>query len=600
MPVRRLFVGLLSLSLLAPLAVSEITDPVARIPGDALAAVVVTDLDALIADYERTASYRATQDPAAAALEDTAAMGLQVGKVLEERIAEILGTTPEALDNPFGRFAVGFVTAPAGTEDEPEVVAAVGVTKRDVMQEYLENVIRELSRQADERVTEDFAGATIYTFENRPGGPGDAGEPGDEFEADFDNDPFAESSPAAIADALLDPENLPEEFALCFTGTELVVADGAAAIKRFLRGELRGESLARNAEYRRIEQLFEDAGQLRFFVNLPAIFALATRDGRESESMQQALGLDGFGPVVGHLRLATRHLEGRFDAQLFLRGERTGIAKLISMPNEAFEPPAYYNDRSVWYSSLQFRPLAVYEEVQRMLRQIDPQTATEMEAAFTQTELPTGEPLNLKEDVLAVLEPPLTFGIRFEKPYTADSLRLLFSMGHNNRAKMARLMELLNAVPRDVAGTTIYDNVFGMGVTAALTRDEMIVGNRTGVEAAAQAGQGDTLARTEHFRQVTRHGLSEGWMVFFVDTAAFNEAVYAMAAGDAAGQPPMFDPFNMFVWGLTMGMNQLSESELESLKALNKYQTPTAFMLQTTPDGVRLTAVALAAEGDEQ
>ena len=512
-------------------------DPADWVPADAQVYLGITSIADTIAAYEKTAQYAMSQDPAAKDLPGANFMAVGIER-FKKRLAGLLDTTPDQLKLPFkGGAAIYVRVPPGGTSEDAAIVLLAAVDDRDVTAEYYAKIVRQLGEAADTRDTDSFQSHRIDIFRHTPTEDDD-----DDFE-DFED--FDESDSEAVGrmvDTMLDEffsaENLPETLATCLTDELFVAATSPDEIKRVLRRATGDQVLSGHAEYRKLTQLFPEAGTVRFLINVPAMLEQAAKEGGpEARRSQRALGLTDFGCVVGHVRIGAGKYESEADAVLLLRGERSGLARIFSMANGPVLPPNYIAATTSLYFALHINPGELIDEIEKIVRQFDPDAADQMREALEAAPSPTGEgTMNLRRDLIAHLRPPLTYSMGFTRPYGPTSAQVLLTLAHRSREALQQLVGTIGLPPREFRGAELYDIPVGPGFAIGLAAEQMLAGSVGSVEGAVAAADGGLAAAAE-MRRAAAAVADDSWLTIFVDTRQLMEAALGLHVRGVALKP---------------------------------------------------------------
>jgi len=612
-----------ALCVLAPLPVRAQSeppkaDPAAWAPEDALFFVGVTDTAQLVEGFQRTAVYRMLKDPALPELSREMNYAARFLEEARKRLAKLLETEPDNLKNPFGGAAALYAMPPAGT-GEPSAVLIVGIADRELLRSQYERVKPRLREAAEHYDTDSVGSFTLDVFrtsrQETAAGKADVegedknNEPNESFAA---SDEAMAKGLADLFDKFLTPANMPPELAICLTDERLVLASTAEEARRALRTEKSGATLAGSEDYKTLGRQFPQAGPIRFLLNLPRLFEWMEREDREqarktlamlgAASMRSLIGHVGFAPAPDAAAPAGGRAGGvdsKLEVMLLTRGERTGLTRLLSMKNRPVAPPPSVSADNALFASLNVNLAEALDEIERMIRQMDPDAADQMRASLGMFPTPEGEPINVRADVIENLREPLTFALGFTKPIGPGALRLLATLGHRSREKSVRMLELLAGltggmlIPRESRGTPIYDIPFA-GMSLSASNEAILAGATPSVEAALEAPTPErALAADGEFQRAAAHVPPEAWGTLYVDRRRMFEAALQIARNRAAlaGSPAMA-MIGQAIMQQMFGRG-VDDKKLDSAEQLVKYQSPELITLATTPDGIRMTILLL-------
>lgn len=605
-----------AVSLICPLtlwlvaaAPADPIDPASLVPADALGFVGVVDVDDLWEKTQKSAAYRMMHDPAGKSLKEFSLMNkfVEHGK---KALAKVLDTSPDKLVSPFGGPLVVYLQAEQSdkTDEDVSLVLIAGVDDYDQMRSYFSTAIDKLRDATDDYEKDSFAGQTIHAFVNESG-DADAQDADDDSGEDEPNSNPLDMNEQAMDQAFeslfgewFSGETLPPHVALCLTDDRLYVAEKPEQIKDALRRARGGQrAMADFDDYKLLHARFEQLGDIRFLVNAAKLVELVSRENAEAAKAMAALGLKGFGSLVGHIRYGSPDTyESMGQVLLLIPGKRVGLAKILSMENAPITPPETVGAENAIYFSLNVNVAGVVDEVQRMIRQSDPDAADQMTQALGDVETPDGK-LNIRTDVIDNLRPPLRYLIAFAKPYGPENVRLLFSIGHRDKTAMGRLLSMmakLSPMPmtdREVRGHTLWDMPVG-GFSLGVGNHSILAGSTGAVEGALSGdAAAEPLAGTKAFHDVSRFVPEKAWGVMFVDARRMFEAAITLAKQrDQIQANAMGNPSAMVGLAMAEAMTATMDKEqLEKARDLLKYQSVGLFTLSTTPDGILMTQVTL-------
>ncbi len=587
-------------------------DPAGWVPAEALFYIGVTDFELLQNSFRRTAFYRMLEDPASKAIPGQTSLVSRFIEETKSRLAKALQTEPEKLRSPFGGPLAMFLLPPGGGEKSPQAVLIASVRDRELMKEYYGKILARLREHSDRHEMAPFGQDEIACFSRQPAVSDRTGQSkGDEEEEEHSED---EGNPAGLSeegmtrlvqealDDIFSPDALPGQLALCLSGERLVVAPTADLIREVLRSGKRERSLLDSDDYRNLQRQFSPTGPVRFFLNLPRLIELATQEDAEARKTFSTLGLQCLRSVVGHVDYGAEGYDGKFEALVQMSGERSGLAKLLTMKNREVEPARSVSSETVVFASLNISALEALDEIERMVRQSDPAAADEMRTSLQEVPMPDGK-LDLRKELFENLREPLTIAWSFVRPYGPDSPRILLSIGHRDRPAMERLLALLASstgmlIQRELAGVQVFD--VGMwGLSLAPTGDAFLLGNTPAVEARLQGPPGGTLAEDVAFQRAARLVPREAWLTLYIDSYRLYEAALGLARHRAAMEDMLFtNPAAIMSVSMLDSLTggEVSEEKVEAARRLLKYQSPSLMTVTTTTDGIRLTSIQLKPE----
>lgn len=588
------------------------TDPAALAPPDALVWLGVSDLTKLRQSIERTNAYKLVNDPIAKKIMSDASLLGTMGTKVKARLAEAMKVEPDALKNPFGGPLSFYLLPPAAESKLPRGVLVAGVAEPELMKDYYARVRARFRETADDYESVDFDGVAIDVFESSPqtqaqgessdgeDDPNSADDPNEAAPFEMGESPLVFLLDKALQDVLAG-EAMPERLAACLTERFLVVSQGADEVKDVLRRLRGGERLADSDDYKVLERRFAAAGPLRFLLNLPAV--LKTVDGQDKDALAgiEAMGVRGVGAIVGHADFGATDYDQRMDVFVPIRGERRGLVKILSMANSDTAPAARVNREECVYARCNLDLPAMVDEVERMIRQTDPQSADELRRGLEQVPVSQTETLNLRKELIDHLKAPLALGLAIGVPARAEGLKLRVAIGHDDQAAVTRTLEVLASmapgiiVPREVRGTMVYDVPMG-AVSIAATRDALVAGTSPAVEAALQeGGEGQSLATDAEFKQAAALVAKECSVVVFINAVRMFDASLDLARREDAINP--ISPAAMILFGMREQMvRSVKDGQYDEARQLRKYHRPSIITMSTVPDGLLIQSAQLAGE----
>ena len=576
-------------------------DPAEWVPADALVYFGISDTERLWKDFQKTSNYQAMMDMKQGEADEMAnVVGNAVDK-FKQRIAKLLEVEPAELKNPFAGPLAMFATAPPGAGgDQVRGVLIAGVGDSKLTRQYFDAVVARLKEASDKYDTVSAGRETIHTFTSSKE-PGSMDEE-DEDDFDFDDEPPSPfGGPAALAglfddtlDEIFSLKNLPEKTAICLTEDRLIVAGTDEEIKAALAGGRSGRSLAETDDHKLLLKNLKPVGQVRLLVNLPRLFEMAKAEGDQDDLGKWfgVLGADSLRNLVGHARIGTKSYDMKIELLFLMSGERTGLAKMLSMKNRPVTPPAWVCASTSLFASFNFDPPKLVDDILRMILQSDPSMGAKAGLMLEQgLPGPDGQPLNWRKDLIDHLAGPLTGAVAFTRPYQTGSLKAMLALGHRSREALTRILGILSGgMPsRDFHGAQIYTSPVTAGSTA-ITDTQILHGNQAAVEAALSADEVAGLIKDLNFKRAKRFVPKEAWCIIYFDERKLMEALIDLAAKQDELTPGSAEMMLIFMLQQMGGMD-LSDTAKHK-KAL-KYSAAYIMTIATTTNGVRFTMVGL-------
>ena len=594
-------------------------DPAEWVPADAVVYLGITDVARTWADFQKTAGYKLMEDETVAdAVPGFSLFGPAIKK-LQERVAKTLDVQPAQLKNPFaGPFAF-YLTAPPGgkfKDLEPGLVARVGDTS--LLQKYYETAVTKL-KESTKHSTDSVGSPTIAVFTKEESEGGKKGrakglEGAPPGEGEDETEPFGpgglrmgESSEKMAEDLinrLLAAENLPPTLAACLSEDRLIVAGSAEQVRAILKRDKDAASLAGTDDHKALLRQLKPVGSVHFQVNLPRIIELARAEAKEADAKDfstwlKVIGAEGLRSAVGHVRVGASSYDSKFELLFLMSGERSGLAKILSMDNQRVAPPAFVSGDACLYVGANLNASKLIDDVERMVRQTDPDKADEFQKSMQEVTLPSGDKIDVRKEFLDHVTGPLTVALSFTQPLGPQCARLLVTLGQRDQSAMTRFLTAFAPLlqPRDLRGTQVFDLAMAPGMSVAASSDRLLLGNAAAVESGLQPAAGPALAEAEGWRRAARQVPEEAWLAIYLDQRALLTTALELAKikEELAAGPA--DAGAMVLQGMFGGLLAgADDAKLKQFRKLLKYTGRTIFTVATTPEGVRVTSVDLRPE----
>lgn len=578
---------------------SREAEPAEWVPADALIYIGVTDTERLWSDFKKSSGYRQMQDKEYLAQIEGGEMISSFIEKFRGRIAELLKVEPDALKSPFGGPLAIWASAPAGASvDDMESGMIATVADKELMQRYLDAALANLKEHAKEYDTFTAGGATVHSFKFDP--DTEWGDEEEEEEEEFD---FGPPNPLKEIESTLDevfsPKALPESLALALSDDRFYVAGSDDQMRRMVTRKKGADTLAETDDHRALLKHLRPVGEVRMLVNLPRLFDLIKReaegnDAEELRTVLSMLGADSLRSMVGHMRFGARSYDSKLELLFLMSGERTGLAKLLSMTNVDVTPADTVPAGSVIYFSANINPPEFIKQIAQMAERSDPAAAAQVNMALGEQDF-GGQKVHVQKDIIDHLTGPLRGYLSFQQPYDPNAVQLALSLGHRNRDALSRvfgiLMGLSGLQPREFQGTQVYDIPSPMGPPTALavSSDAIVVGLAPSVEARLSAkGSSDSLAAAKLFRDAQRLVPKEAWLTVFFDEGGLLKASSELAKNPATMQNPVGQAMMM----IAQMIDAKITDEAYVKKAL-QYKSATIVTAATTTEGVQLSFVTL-------
>lgn len=597
-------------------------EPAAWAPKDAALYVGIADCDEFVAAAKRTSAWQMLDDPV---LKETVTPWKEFATKLQELVTGKLGLdSPKQLEvYPLGGVALFAVLSPSGGDGD-EGDAHLGAVMEmgenlEAMQRLARAVVEKALESEARRDTREVAGNQITTIRFKPPSPADdapsadgpPSDPGgapsadgstsDEIHELIEELPLDDISKMALHEALGDLKP-PEEFAFAFVGSKLVLgSDTETAVHTVRRLKKdREESFAATSAMGVLRRHCDPKAQVQVVLNIPIVLDLSSKQDPEVAKIVRGLGLGALGPAAMTYEVAPGEgVDSQLRGFLEIKGERTGVAKLLMMANTRTAPAATISADAATYGSVNLKPAEILAEVVRITSRIDPQAGEQLRASLKVPQQ-DGSVLDIQKDVVDHLSGPLFGMMTLTKPYDADSVNAMLALGHSSRAAIEKLLALVPpgmVIPREMMGSVIYESpmVPIQGVAAALTERVLIIPATKGAVEShirAEGREDGGLADDPDFKRIAGLMPKQSCAVVYSNGQAIFDAQIAIdKAGDLPDQPQMFWPAGTYLrWTLIQDFPGKGVADAASLR---KYATLTMFTLRSEPDGLRMDALGL-------
>jgi len=589
-------------------------DPAEWAPADAIVYLGITDITQTWSDFKNTASYKLISDDVAGQIPGASAFRPLI-KGLEERLAKMLDVDASQLRNPFGGPLTFYVAVqPGGKADDLEPGLIAGIGDAALLRKYYDTAVGKL-KEAAKHSTESAGSYTIDVF-TRTDEPSDRTPATPEEKEDRELEGLGPGSPpfAKSVDKLIDEEldeffraeNLPRSLAACLTEERLIVAGTPEQVRAILRREKGRESLADTADHKDLLRYLKPLGTVHFQLDLPRVLELAKAEmtsadeAKEFAEAVKMLGAEGLRSLVGHVRVGASSYDMKMELLFLMSGERSGLAKILSMANQPVTPPAFVPADVCQYLSINVQPGLLMEEIERMARQSSPEAADSFRRTLEEVPLPSGQTVNLRQELIQHLTGPLTYTLNFAQPLGPESPRLLLTLGHRDQDAVARFLGQLAPFlqPRELRGTQVFDLSMVPGLSIAAAPDRVVAGTAAALESALQPASGQTLADTNGWRRAARHIPERAWAVLYTDDRAMLSTALEYAKNkELLAGGGMFNP-GTFLLQQVYGplLTSSDETQIKQFRKLLDYTSKGVLTVATTPQGVHLTLVTLRPE----
>lgn len=391
----------------------------------------------------------------------------------------------------------------------------------------------------------------------------------------------------------------------------LIFGHPVAAIKRtviFLKAPP-ATSLATTPAYKASLATINPASEIQGYINVARIVRIANmRFGPEVAQNMNVLGLNGLVSLAAAVEMG----KDADTTRIFLQvaGVPSGIVKILMPAAGPLHTGVGMPGDSASMFSARFQPAVIWDEVEKMLGALAPQVLAAVNAQINQAAQTSGQPINLRNDILAAFGPRVAMYSRFEKPYTLeDSQQMVFIVDIASKQAFQNAYDkALKIVPqlaaflqvRDYMGYQVYMIAGPAAGNApgdkpkpafAVTEKELVFSPRADMVEAhlrrAAVGGPSLLEKTE-FQDGLKALPTEGRVAvtysdprpqteFFM--TALREGQFAMFGAMAAQMPALAEILSLFDLQL-----------LPPTEDVVKHLSPTTAVAQVRQDGLLVTS----------
>ncbi len=593
-------------------------DPAEWAPADALFYLGITDVGQVWRDFQKTGAYELLSGQAGTeGLPQVDVLGDTL-RALRQRLADVLGVTPDDLQNPFDGPLTFYIVPTLGkgmpklADSVPGLVAGVGDAA--LLRRYYDAVVGKLKEQCQHESVS--VGTDFIDVFTAPEAGKKAAAADDDF-ADFDaGGSSLMDLPMKLkksVDALLAGDALPPKLAMCLTEERLVVADTAQAVKAVLQKEQRDRSLADLDDYKALHEHLRPVGPIRFLVSIPRLVKLAEADAKKGdEDTQKTLkmfAVDTLGSLVGHGRFGAASYESKIDMLLLTHDRNAGLMKLLLQENLPVTPPAHVGAETFIFASLNVAVVQLLNDLEFILRRGGDAEAADAVKNALEIKQESGETVNLRKALLSYLKGPYVFNLGLTQPVgPKSSVVALLSCGHTDQAALNQALAnpaitQLELTKRDLRGTAVYDlpplpPLMVAGATAAASKDLFYLGLSAATEKALAEPPAERLADSPAWKRAARFLPEQAWAVVYIDEHAMTEALLTLAnAPPDAEMAGGMDLGGMVRMGMVQSMRMKAPGvDLTNTAPLLKNLAQQVVALSASPAGLQFTAVKLKPE----
>lgn len=609
-PTNRLFLCAAVAALTLPFfAYAKEGDPAAWAPRGALIYVGVPDVQQFWKNLELTTGFKAMKDPELKQLPNRFMLMANFADKFREQLAKTLEIPADQLKSPFAGPLAFYVLPPASADDKGEPIVVAGVGDADLLKNYYDKAVKKLRDSASKYESETVGSykVDIFAFDKKANKDqdGDAAKSDEMSDNDDDADDDqngAESMAEQMLAQVFSTKSLPPKLAACIAGERLIIAATKEQVQDALRRERGGESLATSDEYKVFERQFKSKADVRMLVNIRKLIEIGLEKDEESaRKTADAMGVKSFRNLYAQVTIDGKTYDSKLEALLEMTGERTGLAKILSLKNRPAALPSTAGAETCMTFSANLVVSDLLDEVERIIRQSDPAEADQMHSAMSAVPMGENAKVDLRKELFDQLREPLALSVGFTKPYDLSSARAVLSIGHKSKDAIDRFMaKVSEAMPgtltdRDLRGVHVYDTPFKMSVAA--TSDSVLAGSSAAIDTAVVGGAEGGLANDANYKRAAEFLPKEASMMFYFDGRRMLDAMLEVAKDrETLMMSAMSNPANMFAAGMAESYGEIKPEQREKARKLLDYATISIGAVTTTDDGLRFTMVALPAK----
>jgi hypothetical protein len=617
---RYLLTAMLALAGTAPSARAA-DSPAAGAPSNTVLFIGVPNCDALVEAGKRTSMGKMWEDPA---VKDAIKPYMSVATKLKELVARKIGldNPDDLLVHPHGAMGA-FLTmsAPAGDDKEAQVQLGLFADfgeNVEAAKRVTDRLVGKLIEEGAQRETVEAAGAEITSLKYA------APESESEGEAttNGENAPGKSAGFASEVVDILKSEKLglndmqwmvlqqalgdlrpPEEFALAYAGSRLVLGSNSGVVGDALRALRDGgdASFAGNPAMAMLERRFGKESPVQAAVDVPRLVELLAQADADAAKFVRAAAMDQFGPVAMVVEIApTAGVESRTRGYWEIRDASRGIGKIVLMPNRRTAPPAFLEADTIMFGLLHLDVPAMVDEIIEIAGRIDPAEADKIRSGMKQT-LPDGSPMDIRQDVIGHITGPFFMNLRAASPFGPADCNASLGFNINSRAAIEKLLAQIPAgmfTTREVRGGLVYEfpMVPIMGVGAGMNDSAIVLGTTSAVEGHLRAEGRETggLADDPLVQRALRELPDQACMIAYGDRRKMFDAQTAIVKSESGKQPTPFGS-QAGAWIQFWLREQFLFETIADYQALAKYQGMQMVTLTSESDGLRFEAVELSA-----
>lgn len=596
MLVQSLLNRFVCVALLAALLDSSPTraEPVAatRVPADAAIVVTIDDLTTYI---ERSANSPGSKGFKALLTAEAryAEISDDLGAEIRRRLSERLGVAEAELRSPFGGSAAFYLIPRPSDDDEFQAVLSVGIQDRALVERYHQGLLRSLESAPREVEVQRDGDTQLIVVRPQEGAPATTWSASD---VAIDATKPYRGLVELMLRALSDPAAVPQRFVIATTPDRWILASSKASATRALRaGSM--PSLDSVARYRTLHERSPAPGGMRIYIDIPKLMKTAAKRDPDVRREVKRLGLHALGPAMGHIYLPDAP-QNDFRADLFaeIDFDQPGIAPLLRLGNAPIDPPDFVAENSMFYFAMGADLGAITEAALTMTRQVaGVETEQIVRTKLREFETPTGDVINLYDDLLKQLRPPTIMSLGVVDPIEPESTYFLIYFAHANRDSIYKVLARFGLFEDEFESAVTFRHPLFANILLAVDDQRMMLGTRHAIERRLEGELDRPLSRSKVFRQLAQHVEEDAALIYYENNRRTFDIVRALAPRRNELMINMFqNPANL---GLLFVIDQFeggfSEESEDVEKMIEGLSGAGLTTLRTEPWGLKVSGVRL-------
>lgn len=275
--------------------------------------------------------------------------------------------------------------------------------------------------------------------------------------------------------ALLDEDDTPESPSAVYGVVKGVLIAGhpLAAVKRtviFLKAPP-AASLASTPAYKASLATINPASEVHGYINIARIVRMVNlKQGPDVAQKMNVLGLNGLVSLGAGVEMG----KDADTTRIFLQvsGVPTGIVKILMPAAGPLHTGAGMPADTASMFTVRFQPAVIWDEVEKMLSALAPEALAAVNAQINQATQAGGQPISLRNDILAAFGPRLSFYSRFEQPYNLeDSQQIVVTVDLASKQAFQNAYDKVLKIVPPIGGFFQVRDYMGYQIYVAATPD---------------------------------------------------------------------------------------------------------------------------------